>query len=146
MRDTGPFGSSTGLLDSSRHPRLDTGAAISRETTRTRVWNLLFSVLLLTQPPAWGADDAREKRLADELANVIIEGESVFLEASGRTFWGIHTEPDRPAKGAAIVLHGRGLHPDWPAAAAPARTGLAKHGWATLSFQLPRLEKGKGFD
>ena len=44
-------------------------------------------------------------------------------------------------KSAAIILHGRGFHPDWQDTVNPLRVGLAEAGWNTLSVQMPVLEK-----
>ena len=44
-------------------------------------------------------------------------------------------------KGTAIILHGRGFHPDWPDAINPLRVGLVESGWNTLAVQMPVLEK-----
>jgi pimeloyl-ACP methyl ester carboxylesterase len=44
-------------------------------------------------------------------------------------------------KGAAIIMHGRGFHPDWADVVRPLRTGLPETGWHTLSLQMPVLEK-----
>ena len=41
----------------------------------------------------------------------------------------------------AIILHGRGFHPDWQDAINPLRVGLTESGWNTLAIQMPVLEK-----
>lgn len=88
-------------------------------------------------------DLAREQRLADETADAILDGEPLYLRADGWRFLAIHTEPPATeSKGAVIVLHGRGLHPNWPQVTYPLRTGLPARGWTTLSLQMPVLEKG----
>ncbi|MBZ0105868.1 MAG: alpha/beta hydrolase family protein [Sulfuricella denitrificans] len=88
------------------------------------------------------ADLAREKRLADEIVDMIVEGEPVWLNAGNHPFLAIYTPTtQRHARGAAIILHGRGMHPDWADVAGPLRTGLPASGWHTLSLQMPVLEK-----
>ncbi len=59
------------------------------------------------------SDYAREKRWADEILPSIVSGEPVWLEAP-RTekFLGIYTEV-KNAKGAIILAHGLGVHPDY---------------------------------
>lgn len=109
----------------------------------TRFLFFFFFGLLISS--ACASDLAREHRIADELSDAVVEGESVFLEAADARFWNIYTEAEEPAKGAVIVLHGRGLHPDWPAVARPVRTSLPRLGWSTLSMQLPVLAKGSLF-
>lgn len=86
------------------------------------------------------SDTAKEKRWANQIVDALIEGEAVWLEAGDQTFLGIYTEAaNSPAEGGAIVLHGVGVHPDWPQVISPLRTGLPEHGWATLSLQMPIL-------
>ena len=88
------------------------------------------------------SDLEREQRLADQIVDVIFEGEPIELDADGQRFFAIHTETDRePARGAALILHGRGYHPDWEQVANPLRVGLTGHGWNTLSLQMPVLDK-----
>ncbi|MDH3354650.1 MAG: alpha/beta hydrolase family protein, partial [Chromatiales bacterium] len=51
------------------------------------------------------------------------------------------------SRGAAIILHGRGLHPNWEQVVKPLRTLLPEHGWHTLALQMPVMEKkAKYFD
>ncbi len=53
--------------------------------------------------------------------------------------------PSRPASAdgstrkAAIVMHGTGVHPNWPTVMQPLRVGLTESGWHTLSIQMPVL-------
>ncbi len=86
------------------------------------------------------SDLSREKRMADEIVDAILDGDAVFLEADDHEFLAIYTEADE-AKGVAIILHGRGFHPDWQDTVNPLRVGLAESGWNTLSIQMPVLEK-----
>lgn len=85
-------------------------------------------------------DFAREARLADEIVDVILDGDPVWLEADGREFLSIYTEAEEPSA-AIVILHGRGFHPDWADAINPLRVGLVEHGYSTLSLQMPVLEK-----
>lgn len=89
---------------------------------------------------AGASDLQREKRMAEELVDVILDGDVVFLKAENHAFLSIYTEAEK-AKGAVIILHGRGFHPDWQDAINPLRVGLAESGWNTLSIQMPVLEK-----
>jgi len=86
------------------------------------------------------ADLAREKRMADEIVDVILDGDAVFLEADNHQFLSIYTEAEE-SNGVVIILHGRGFHPDWQDTVNPLRVGLTEFGWNTLSVQLPVLEK-----
>lgn len=97
-------------------------------------------LLVLGQALASEPDFARESRLADEIVDVIFDGDPVWLEADGREFLGIYTEAD-DSTAAVIILHGRGFHPDWADTVNPLRVGLVERGYDTLSLQMPVLEK-----
>lgn len=99
-----------------------------------------ITLFLILASSLYAADLIREKRLADEIVDTIIDGEVVFLQSQGHAFLSIYTEADK-AKGVAIILHGRGFHPDWQDAINPLRVGLVEAGWSTLSVQMPVLEK-----
>lgn len=90
-------------------------------------------------------DLEREKRLVDEIEDGIFDGEVIFLDAGkdsdGHEFMAIDMEPDDEARGAVILLHGRGYHADWADVINPVRVKLAEEGWRTLSLQMPVLEK-----
>jgi pimeloyl-ACP methyl ester carboxylesterase len=96
--------------------------------------------------PAQASDLQREKRMADEIVDAILDGDAVFLKAaddsSEHEFLSIYTEAaEEPVSGTAIILHGRGFHPDWQDTINPLRVGLTESGWNTLSVQMPVLEK-----
>src|SRR5262245_24604662 len=84
------------------------------------------------------SDYAREKRWAEQVVPTIVSGEPVWLEAP-RTekFLGIYTEA-KAAKGAIILAHGLGVHPDY-GVIGELRTRLAESGYTTLSVQMPIL-------
>ncbi|HYU69925.1 MAG TPA: DUF3530 family protein [Burkholderiales bacterium] len=84
------------------------------------------------------SDYAREKRWAGEIVPQLVAGEPVWLEAP-RTekFLGIYTEA-KNAKGAIILAHGQGVHPDH-GLIGELRTRLADAGYTTLSIQMPVL-------
>ena len=84
------------------------------------------------------SDYAREKRWAEEIVPSLVSGEAVWLEAP-RTekFLGIYTEV-KDAKGAIILAHGLGVHPDH-GLIGELRTRLADAGYTTLSIQMPIL-------
>lgn len=93
------------------------------------------------QPDANAVPDyAREQRMADEIKDGIMDGKVISLNDGSHDFMAILT-PAEHARGAVIILHGRGFHPDWQDVAHPLRTGLAEKGWTTLSLQMPVLEK-----
>ncbi len=107
-------------------------------------------LIISTSSPATagelGSDLEREQRLADEIVEAILDGEPVTLAADGHDFLGIYTEAvSQPVPGAAIILHGRGMHPDWTQVAGPLRIALPEQGWSTLSLQMPVLGKEASF-
>lgn len=105
---------------------------------------LPLSIVLISFSTSFAADLEREKRMADEIVDSILDGDAVYLEAGESEFLSIYTEAagenDVP-HGTVIILHGRGFHPDWQDAINPLRVGLTESGWNTLSLQMPVLEK-----
>lgn len=98
--------------------------------------------LVIVSQLAIASDLAREQRMANEIIDGIIDGDAVYLKTGDLEFLNIYTETEleSPA-GAAIILHGRGYHPDWEDVVLPLRSGLIDSGWNTLSMQMPVLEK-----
>ena len=107
-----------------------------------RLGCLLLGCLLLPAHAGEGAgpDYAREARLAEQIVDMIFDGEPIWLDANGREFLGIYTEADEPGT-AVLILHGRGYHPDWADTVNPLRVQLAEQGYSTLSLQMPVLAK-----
>lgn len=109
----------------------------------------LFAVLLswggsLAAVAAPSPDFAREERIRAEISDVILDGEVIDLAAdNGRSFLSLYTEQTtaNQAKGTVVILHSRGLHPDWATVIHPLRVGLPDAGWHSLSIQLPVLDK-----
>jgi hypothetical protein len=64
--------------------------------------------------------------------------DSVWLEAAGEKFLTLY-QPDVSGtpRGAVLLLHAEGEHPDWPATMEVLRRTLPQHGWATLAISLP---------
>jgi alpha-beta hydrolase superfamily lysophospholipase len=112
-----------------------------------RIRRFLLLVMLLPLPaPGHSSDLEREQRLADEIVDAILDGEPVTLKAGTIDFLGIYTPAETGTpRGAVIILHGRGMHPDWAQVAGPLRIGLPAHGWSTLSLQMPVLPKDATF-
>ncbi len=100
----------------------------------------LILLLLGGRVVAAEPDFAREARLADEIVDVILDGDPEWLPANGREFLSIYTEAD-DSRAAIVILHGRGFHPDWADTVNPLRVDLVEHGYSTLSLQMPVLEK-----
>jgi dienelactone hydrolase len=104
---------------------------------------LLFVAMITTVTVA--ADLEREKRLATELAKKQLVGEGVTLKAGSDEVFAIHTEVEHgDLRGGAILLHGRGAYPDTPMVIKPLRTYLPKHGWESISIQMPLAATSSG--
>jgi len=99
----------------------------------TRLALLLIALVAL---PAAAQDFAREKRWADEVVPGLVVGDAAWLETStGRKFLAIHAPAAKP-KGAVVIVHGIGVHPDH-GVIGMLRTRLTDLGWTTLSIQMP---------
>ena len=99
----------------------------------------LFALLLLLVPLATPAADlAREARIAAQIKNDIVGGEAVWIEVDDRAYLAVYRRSAAArVRGAAMLLHDRGAHPEWPEVIRPLATGLPEHGWDTLAIQLP---------
>ena len=98
----------------------------------------LFSCILLGANVVCATDAVLEKSWSDALGKTIEIREIVSLEARGNKFLGLYVEDSTGSlRGAVIILHTLGTHPNWPEVIAPLRTALPKSGWATLAIQLP---------
>lgn len=90
------------------------------------------------------SDLAKEKRWAEQITDSLMTGEAVWLQAGKTKFLSLFTESAKPKTvGAVILVHGIGVHPNWPDVIYPLRTELPEYGWASLSLQMPILENDK---
>jgi dienelactone hydrolase len=102
------------------------------------LWVLLLALSSLAQ----AADYAREQKWAEEITPGIVVGDPIYLkEQGGHAFLALYT-PAGQAKGAVIVVHGLGVHPDWGLINV-LRSRLPERGYATLSIQMPVLAAGE---
>jgi predicted esterase len=82
---------------------------------------------------------ARERSYTDQIEKYLVVGDAIRLEARGQKFLALDTRPEKsPARGAVILLHGRGVHPAW-GFIDKLRMDLSNRDWHTLSIQLPVL-------
>ncbi|MCF7993100.1 MAG: alpha/beta hydrolase family protein [Thiohalocapsa sp.] len=88
---------------------------------------------------AAGSDLAKEARWRAQIVDSLMDGDAVDLTADGVTFLGLYTEADEDTGRAAVIVHGIGVHPNWPQVVYPLRTALPGAGWSTLSVQMPVL-------
>jgi pimeloyl-ACP methyl ester carboxylesterase len=106
-----------------------------------------FTVMIFSVQPLFAKTEVgkpnleREKRMAVEVEDAVLDGEVIYLKDGDYEFMAIDQEPEDKVKGAVIILHGRGFHPNWQDAIYPLRTQLPANGWRTLSLQMPVLEK-----
>ncbi|MDH5612056.1 MAG: alpha/beta hydrolase family protein [Gammaproteobacteria bacterium] len=109
---------------------------------------IILMWFILVVQSAQASDLAREKRLAEQIEELIFDGTVVYLNSGGHKFMNVYMEAEtEPVKGVAIILHGRGFHPDWEKVVKPLRIGLTEKGWSTFSMQMPVLDKeAKYFD
>ncbi len=104
--------------------------------------NILF--LVIFSQVTLASDLAKEKRWADQIVDSLMTGEAVWLNDGKNKFLGLFTESTKPkTQGAIIVVHGIGVHPNWPDVILPVRTEFPDYGWATLSIQMPILGNDK---
>ena len=97
---------------------------------------------LFTAQIVQASDLVREKQLAEQNEELIFDGDVIYLESAGHEFMNVYMQTEaEDVKGAVIILHGRGYHPDWEKVVRPLRVGLTEQGWDTLSMQMPVLEK-----
>ncbi len=101
--------------------------------------SISFTIALITGV-SHASDTAKEQRWSEQIVDMLLVGEAETLKAGDTEFLAIHTEANEgPGNRAAIILHGIGVHPNWPEVIQPLRSELPDHGWATLSLQMPIL-------
>jgi len=102
----------------------------------TRFFALMLGISMAAL--ALASDYAREQKWADEILPSVLVGDPVWLDGpDNHKFLALYTEaPD--AKGAVILGHGIGVHPDW-GLIGMLRQNLAEKGYTTLSVQFPVL-------
>ena len=107
--------------------------------------SLASSLLFFSILSSHAINSASEARWAEQLRDNIVVGEPLDLPLSStdqqqdkKNFFSIYTvATTSEAKGALILLHGDGAHPDWSDIIHPLRVTLPDKGWASLSIQLP---------
>lgn len=115
--------------------KVRTGRRLTALVAFAALLPILFASALRAQPQG---DAAREKRWADEIVPSVVVGEAVYLQAApGPRFLALYTQVPQ-AKGAVLLTHGPGLHPDH-GITGQLRVFLADRGYATLSLQMPVL-------
>jgi len=104
---------------------------------------ILLLTLLTAGQFAQAADHAREQRWADEILPAVLDGNPVWLEQTGgHKFLALFIDAPK-ARGAVILVHGMGVHPDFGIINL-LRTRLAEQGYTTLSIQMPVQDASAG--
>ncbi|MEZ5594696.1 MAG: DUF3530 family protein [Gammaproteobacteria bacterium] len=91
------------------------------------VCNQHFTISLSLTNLCLASDQAREKKHADEILASLVVGEEVWLPNGDQPFLGLFTAAEDTSTDAVILLHGTGVHPNWPDVISPAR-GPARAG------------------
>ena len=101
----------------------------------------LLSVAFFTLPAAATSSDVgKEQRWAEQVVDGLLDGDEVWLpDSTGHEFLGVLTEGDTESGRAVLLLHGIGVHPNWPDVIYPLRSGLLEADITTLSIQMPVL-------
>lgn len=99
---------------------------------------ILASTLATTT--ALASDREKERRWAEQVIDGLLDGDAVWIDdGSGNDFLGILTEGDPESGRAVLLMHGIGVHPNWPDVIYPLRVGLLEQGITSLSIQMPIL-------
>jgi len=100
----------------------------------------LTSLALFISPPILASDQEKEARWAAQVVDSLLDGEAIQLNDGEHDFLAIET-PARngSTEHTAIILHGTGVHPNWPTVVQPLRGTLPESDWHTLSIQMPVL-------
>ncbi len=102
---------------------------------------LIVLWLLNTVVFAQGTPDyAKELRWAEQVEDGIMDGDVIWLSANNHEFMSIYTPSESDTKKTAVIVHGLGVHPDWPQVIQPLRVALTERGFNTLSIQMPVLD------
>ena len=82
----------------------------------------------------------KEERWASQIVGFLMDGDAVYLNDGRSEFLALETPAaDGSTTRAAVIMHGTGVHPDWPTVVQPLRVGLTDANWHTLSIQMPVL-------
>jgi len=107
---------------------------------------IYITLLILFSLSASASDFKKEQRWADQIIDFIIDGDAIWLTAGDHKILGIYTSSQTShVKGAAIIVHGSGVHPNWEEVILPLRTALPETGWSTLSIQMPVLSNSADY-
>ena len=86
----------------------------------------------------------REKNWADQIVDMVVVGEPVWLSARQHKFLALYAPPAQAGSQGVILIHGRGVHPAW-GFIDNLRVDIADNGFHTLSLQMPILANDAPF-
>lgn len=101
---------------------------------------LYFLISISSTQAVFASDLAKEKRWEEQISDSLLDGEAIQLNNGSHDFLAIETQAEEANELGVIIIHGIGIHPDWPAVIQPLRVELAEAGWSTLSLQMPVLD------
>ncbi len=100
----------------------------------------ILLTLLATTAAATESDVGKEQRWAEQVIDGLLDGDEAWLDdGKGHEFLAVLTEGDSDSKRAVIVVHGIGVHPNWPDVIYPLREALLEAEVTSLSIQMPIL-------
>jgi len=115
------------------------------KTIQSRIFSLFFAFIGLIITEAIASETSNEQQWIEQIRNNIKVGQPQDLPVKGaagdeNTFFSIYT-PHTTAKprGAIILIHDIGAHPDWQDVIHPLRTEFPNKGWASLAIQSPPM-------
>ena len=101
---------------------------------------IMVLITVVASPSARPSDLDKERRWAEQVVDSLLDGEAIYLNDGRNDFLAIETASAEPSGDkAAVIMHGTGVHPNWPTVVQPLRVGLTGSGWHTLSIQMPVL-------
>ncbi|MGK0271361.1 MAG: hypothetical protein ACI88H_002019 [Cocleimonas sp.] len=90
--------------------------------------SLFIFITISSIQASWASDLDKEKRWAEQISDSLLDGEAIKLNNGTHEFLAIETQADDASELGVIILHGIGIHPDWPAVIQPLRVDLAEAG------------------
>ncbi len=113
---------------------------ISRSSWARAAFVLPLLVSVTFTAAATESDVGKEQRWAEQVIDGLLDGDEVWLDdGNGHEFLGILTEGDSDSGRAVILMHGIGVHPNWPDVIYPLREALLEADITSLSIQMPIL-------
>lgn len=110
----------------------------------TSVLTITLYALLSSFTSANSQDYAREAKHAENIEDMLIVGDSVYLTSHAEpehefiTLLTEATSGDEKQQGSAVIIvHGSGIHPNWADLIHPLRANLPDNGYTTLAIQMP---------